>query len=77
MLVFITDLYVFMPALAQAPQSLIIFCMCPTFSAVRPVTFSEWEKINSEEVRRGVALGKPREKVLDVKEMLEVAWSKT
>ncbi|KAF7705560.1 NADPH:adrenodoxin oxidoreductase, mitochondrial [Silurus meridionalis] len=42
---------------------------------VRAVSFSEWEKINSEEVRRGEALGKPREKVLDVKEMLEVAWS--
>ncbi|KAB5555777.1 hypothetical protein PHYPO_G00038020 [Pangasianodon hypophthalmus] len=42
---------------------------------VRPVSFSEWEKINSEEMRRGEALGKPREKVLDVSEMLEVAWS--
>ncbi|XP_017338880.1 NADPH:adrenodoxin oxidoreductase, mitochondrial isoform X6 [Ictalurus punctatus] len=42
---------------------------------VRPVSFSEWEKINSGEVRRGEVLGKPREKFLDVKEMLEVAWS--
>uniref|UniRef100_A0AAY5ED11 NADPH:adrenodoxin oxidoreductase, mitochondrial n=1 Tax=Electrophorus electricus TaxID=8005 RepID=A0AAY5ED11_ELEEL len=42
---------------------------------VREVSFSEWEKINSEEVRRGEALGKPREKLLDVEEMLAVAWS--
>ncbi|KAK3560025.1 hypothetical protein QTP86_033817 [Hemibagrus guttatus] len=42
---------------------------------VRSVSFSEWEKINSEEMRRGEVLGKPREKVLDVKEMLDVAWS--
>ncbi|KAM9463296.1 NADPH:adrenodoxin oxidoreductase, mitochondrial isoform 2-T3 [Clarias gariepinus] len=42
---------------------------------VRTVSFSEWEKINTEEIRRGEALGKSREKVLDVKEMLELAWS--
>ncbi|TSL04198.1 NADPH:adrenodoxin oxidoreductase, mitochondrial [Bagarius yarrelli] len=42
---------------------------------VKPVSFSEWEKINSEEVRRGEALGKPREKVLDVEEMLKIAWT--
>ncbi|XP_066520782.1 NADPH:adrenodoxin oxidoreductase, mitochondrial [Hoplias malabaricus] len=42
---------------------------------VRTVTFSEWEKINSEEIRRGIAVGKPREKLLDVRQMLEIAWS--
>ncbi|XP_041942725.1 NADPH:adrenodoxin oxidoreductase, mitochondrial [Alosa sapidissima] len=42
---------------------------------VRPVSFRDWEKINSEEVRRGEAQGKPREKMLDVQEMLSVAWS--
>ncbi|XP_026988585.1 NADPH:adrenodoxin oxidoreductase, mitochondrial isoform X1 [Tachysurus fulvidraco] len=42
---------------------------------VRPVSFSEWEKINSEEIRRGEVLGKPREKVLDVKQMLGIALS--
>ncbi|KAJ3607527.1 hypothetical protein NHX12_024578 [Muraenolepis orangiensis] len=40
---------------------------------VKPVTFSDWEKINQEETRRGEAVGKPREKLLDVEEMLEVA----
>ncbi|KAI4790375.1 hypothetical protein KUCAC02_034680 [Chaenocephalus aceratus] len=40
---------------------------------VKPVTFSEWEKIDSEEVRRGAAIGKPREKLLTVEEMLQVA----
>ncbi|XP_072523796.1 NADPH:adrenodoxin oxidoreductase, mitochondrial [Salminus brasiliensis] len=42
---------------------------------VRSVSFSEWEKINLEEVQRGEAAGKPREKLLDVREMLTVAWS--
>ncbi|XP_031424454.1 NADPH:adrenodoxin oxidoreductase, mitochondrial isoform X1 [Clupea harengus] len=42
---------------------------------VRPVSFSDWEKISGEEVRRGEAQGKPREKMLDVQEMLSVAWS--
>ncbi|XP_019939131.2 NADPH:adrenodoxin oxidoreductase, mitochondrial [Paralichthys olivaceus] len=40
---------------------------------VKPVTFSAWEKINSVEKRRGDAVGKPREKLLTVEEMLEVA----
>lgn len=40
---------------------------------VKPVTFSEWEKIDSEEVRRGAAIGKPREKLLTVEEMLQLA----
>lgn len=42
---------------------------------VRTVLFSEWEKINAEEERRGKALGKPREKLLDVEKMLKIAWS--
>ncbi|KAI4799212.1 hypothetical protein KUCAC02_017848 [Chaenocephalus aceratus] len=40
---------------------------------VKPVTFSEWKKIDSEEVRKGAAIGKPREKLLTVEEMLQVA----
>ncbi|XP_058650232.1 NADPH:adrenodoxin oxidoreductase, mitochondrial-like isoform X1 [Onychostoma macrolepis] len=42
---------------------------------VRTVLFSQWEKINAEEQKRGKSLGKPREKVLDVDEMLKIAWS--
>ena len=42
-------------------------------AGVKPVFFSDWEKINSEEVRRGEARGKPREKMQDVEEMLLVA----
>lgn len=46
---------------------------------VRPVLFSDWEKIDSVEMSRGEALGKPREKLLTVEEMLQVArqWPKT
>ncbi|XP_034050070.1 NADPH:adrenodoxin oxidoreductase, mitochondrial isoform X2 [Thalassophryne amazonica] len=40
---------------------------------VKPVTFSDWEKINGVETRRGEAAGKPREKLLSVEEMLQVA----
>ncbi|XP_030195314.1 NADPH:adrenodoxin oxidoreductase, mitochondrial-like [Gadus morhua] len=39
---------------------------------VKPVSFSDWEKIN-QEGRRGAAQGKPREKLLDVEEMLKTA----
>ncbi|XP_071763934.2 NADPH:adrenodoxin oxidoreductase, mitochondrial [Centroberyx gerrardi] len=42
---------------------------------VKPVTFSDWEKIDKEETRRGEAMGKPREKLLVVEEMLQVAWT--
>uniref|UniRef100_A0A8C1AMV0 NADPH:adrenodoxin oxidoreductase, mitochondrial n=1 Tax=Cyprinus carpio carpio TaxID=630221 RepID=A0A8C1AMV0_CYPCA len=42
---------------------------------VRTVLFSHWEKINAEEEKRGKFLGKPREKLLDVDEMLKIAWS--
>ncbi|KAM8836625.1 NADPH:adrenodoxin oxidoreductase, mitochondrial isoform 2-T2 [Spinachia spinachia] len=42
---------------------------------VKPVTFVDWEKINSVEVSRGEAAGKPREKLLTVEEMLQVAQS--
>ncbi|TNN48349.1 NADPH:adrenodoxin oxidoreductase, mitochondrial [Liparis tanakae] len=42
---------------------------------VKPVTFSDWEKIDGVEVSRGKAVGKPREKMLTVEEMLQVARS--
>lgn len=42
---------------------------------VNPVSFSDWEKINAEEMKRGRAVGKPREKLLDVAEMLKTARS--
>ncbi|XP_025902636.1 NADPH:adrenodoxin oxidoreductase, mitochondrial [Nothoprocta perdicaria] len=39
---------------------------------VRPVSFSDWEKIDAVEVARGKAAGKPREKIVDPEEMLQV-----
>lgn len=39
------------------------------------MTFVDWEKIDSVEVSRGEAVGKPREKLLTVEEMLQVARS--
>lgn len=37
------------------------------------VTFQDWLKIDREEVERGQARGKPREKLVDVQELLSVA----
>lgn len=37
------------------------------------MTFEDWLKIDKEEQNRGVKLGKPREKVNDVEEMLRIA----
>ncbi|KAM3859900.1 NADPH:adrenodoxin oxidoreductase, mitochondrial [Diretmus argenteus] len=48
--------------------------ICPLLEkrGVKPVTFSDWEKIDHEEIRRGETKAKPREKLLDVEEMLQV-----
>lgn len=37
------------------------------------VSFADWRKIDQEELRRGKQLGKLREKILTIKEMLEIA----
>lgn len=37
---------------------------------VRWITFEEWKKLDEEEVRRGQALGKPREKFVSVEDMI-------
>ncbi|KAF6093754.1 ferredoxin reductase [Phyllostomus discolor] len=39
---------------------------------VRPISFSDWEKLDAEEVSRGQGAGKPREKLLDPREMLRL-----
>ncbi|XP_061764816.1 NADPH:adrenodoxin oxidoreductase, mitochondrial isoform X3 [Nerophis ophidion] len=41
---------------------------------IKPVTFSGWEKIDRVETTRGGSTGKPREKMLTVEEMLQLAW---
>lgn len=42
---------------------------------IQPVSFSDWEKINSVEMSRGKEVGKPREKIVDPEEMLQLAKS--
>jgi len=37
-----------------------------------PVSFADWGKIDAEEVQRGFAVGKPREKICDINEMLRI-----
>lgn len=44
----------------------------PSALGVRPVSFSDWEKLDAEEVSRGQGTGKPREKLLDPQEMLRL-----
>ncbi|NXN95041.1 ADRO protein, partial [Rhinopomastus cyanomelas] len=39
---------------------------------VRPISFSDWEKIDAAEVARGKVAGKPREKIVDPQEMLQL-----
>ncbi|XP_012160234.1 NADPH:adrenodoxin oxidoreductase, mitochondrial isoform X2 [Ceratitis capitata] len=39
----------------------------------RVVTWSHWQRINQAEIKAGERLGKPREKIVDVDEMLKVA----
>jgi ferredoxin--NADP+ reductase len=39
---------------------------------IRVVSYEDWQKIDSAEIRRGEAVGKPREKFTRVKEMLSV-----
>ncbi|GAB0100635.1 NADPH:adrenodoxin oxidoreductase, mitochondrial [Sergentomyia squamirostris] len=36
------------------------------------ITWSGWEKIDQEEVRRGAKVGKPREKIIDLDEMIKI-----
>ena len=36
------------------------------------MTFSDWEKINQEEVEQGTSRGKPREKVVQTQEMFDI-----
>jgi ferredoxin/flavodoxin---NADP+ reductase len=43
--------------------------------AIRVVTYADWQKIDAAEIRRGEAVGKPREKFTRLQEMLDVLAS--
>lgn len=43
------------------------------FKSLPIVTWQGWQKINKEEVKRGSKVGKPREKIVKIDEMLRVA----
>lgn len=43
------------------------------FAGKDTVNFQEWEKIDREEIERGEKKGKPREKLIDISEMVQVA----
>ncbi|XP_023247912.1 NADPH:adrenodoxin oxidoreductase, mitochondrial [Copidosoma floridanum] len=42
---------------------------------IHPITYEGWQKIDEEECNRGKKLGKPREKIVDISEMLKIASS--
>lgn len=42
---------------------------------VKPLTFDHWLKIEAWEIQEGLRKGKPREKLLSVKQMLDIAYS--
>lgn len=42
---------------------------------IRTVSFNDWEKIDKIEISRGKNIGKPREKIVDVSEMLDIAFN--
>ena len=48
--------------------------VCFLFVGVRPVFFDQWRKIDQVEQERGSKLGKPREKIIKVQEMLDIAY---
>ena len=43
-------------------------------AGVRPVFFDQWRKIDQVEQQRGKERGKPREKIVYVHEMLNIAY---
>lgn len=45
----------------------------PSCRHAQVVSFEGWQRVDAEEVRRGAALGKPRDKLTDVPEMLQLA----
>ncbi|KAJ3291823.1 hypothetical protein HK104_005783 [Borealophlyctis nickersoniae] len=40
---------------------------------IKPISFKQWNAIDAEEQKRGAQTGKPREKIVDVDEMLQIA----
>lgn len=43
---------------------------------VVPVFYEDWKLVEQEEERRGKTLGKPREKIVDLDEILKIAKNK-
>ncbi|XP_042205976.1 NADPH:adrenodoxin oxidoreductase, mitochondrial-like [Homarus americanus] len=39
---------------------------------VQPVSFDQWNRLNQYEVETGAKLGKPREKVSNIKHMMDI-----
>lgn len=54
-------------------QSFYLFFFSP-FPGVRPVFYDQWRKIDQVEQKRGNERGKPREKIVHVHEMLNIAY---
>lgn len=46
-----------------------------TSRGARPVSFTDWQRLDEEEAARGRAVGKPREKIISIDEMRRIIWS--
>ena len=62
--------------LVCAPLDACVFALCFHFNqserGSQPVSFSDWEKIDNKEQAKGKSSGKPREKIVSEREMLDI-----
>lgn len=61
------------PAVAAQPAGAAGLRRLLQQRGVQVVSFADWQRVDAEEVRRGQALGKPRDKLTSVEEMLQIA----
>ncbi|EDO29182.1 predicted protein, partial [Nematostella vectensis] len=56
-------------------RAIVMFDSHSIFPGVRTVSFTQWERIDQLEIKRGESKGKPREKIVSVEEMMSIAGS--
>ncbi len=47
--------------------------LCISFLGISPVSFEDWMRIDAREIEIGEAVGKPREKIVSVAELMRTA----
>ena len=59
---------------ALSDNNVFLIVTLSLLTGVKPVFFDQWRKIDQVEQERGRKLGKPREKIISVQEMLDIAY---